>query len=133
MGQGLTIDQGVVWARFRELSASQTPDRVVAAEERPFLAESSARVAVMETDHTPASADVLPFPTRSFEGEAAILALTSLLLTPKRTARAVKRCERRMTRAVERIKASTLPTATAAATQLSRACAACGRCAWGNI
>lgn len=133
MGKGFSIDHDAVWARFRELSEERSPNRVEAlTEERPFLTKSEARVVSMdiEQNSTPLrqGGAVVPFPARHIEGEAALLALASILLTPKRSAKALARCEKRMGRAFARLSASRLPHATMAAEQLRRACGSCGMC-----
>lgn len=51
MGQGLTIDQSVVWARFRELSANSERVRP-APEERPFLAQARGQIALRPESET---------------------------------------------------------------------------------
>lgn len=84
-----------------------------------------------------AEAVVIDFPTRPRVAEsAAALALASVVLTRKSTPKAIARCRKRVTRALERLAVTpTLRGAepNSAAELIRQSCFACGQCARGNI
>lgn len=79
------------------------------------------------------SGTLIPFPNRALEGDAAVLALASILIAGKRSQKALARCEKRMLRAVARIEAASVAPSPLAVMQLRRACASCGGCSQARI
>lgn len=128
MGKGFSIDHDAVWARFRELSASQSPERVeVLTEPRPFLARSQRSNGAMAQ-----TAEVLSFPADRSEAPAVRLALASVLATGRQNQLEIARCGVNVRRAAAGLKSLSpregAPSPSAALAELKRACSACGAC-----
>lgn len=84
------------------------------------------------------SAVVIDFPPPPQpDASAATLALASVVLTRKSTPKAVARCRKRVTRALERLAVTPslrgMPDPADAARAVRKACSACGKCAGPGI